>query len=108
MSPIEIRSQEPICISSNEWDITSKVSIAESHLVRGVAHVRPINKGADYAVRVTGFYHSPGGMIETQRLTTGNNVDDITLTTSEDPELSGELGVSEIVIDGIIYTATNP
>jgi hypothetical protein len=70
-------------------------------------YVRPEGKNPHYDVRVDGFPSAPGGMIESQRLSQGLKLDKIVLTTSEDPELSGELGLSGLEIDGVIYTATN-
>jgi hypothetical protein len=70
--------------------------------------VLPVGKCGDYLVHVDGFSDAPGGIIETERLTIGHTIDDITLTTPDDPDLSGELGVTAVKIDGVLYEAVNP
>lgn len=71
-------------------------------------YVQPAGKSSEYCVKVESFRKSPGGIIVSQRLSPGYNLDQLTLTTSDDTELSNELGLSEVTIDGVIYTATNP
>jgi hypothetical protein len=108
MAPIRITSEEPICICVGERELYSISPTIEPFVAEEIVYVRPKDKGTDYTVKVKGFRDAPGGIVETQRLSPGHNVDDLTLTTPYDPDLSEELGVSEVIIDGIRYTATNP
>ena len=107
MSPIRISPERQVYISSKQELLGQTPPTAESLIVREEVYVLPLGKQDDYLVRVDGFSESPGGIVETERLTAGHRKDDITLTTPEDAELSGELGVTSVKIDGVIYEATN-
>lgn len=107
MTPIRITPQVPVCIS-RERELISAPLTNESFVAEGVVYVRPEDKDSYYAVKVNGFRDAPGGIVESQRLTPGYNTDDLTLTTPNDPELSGELGLSEVIIDGVRYEAVDP
>jgi len=108
MSPIRITSQKQICISRGERELAYTEPILQEYLAENIVYVKPGEKGPDHTVKVIGFRDAPGGIIESQRLTVGHTVDDVTLTTEDDPELFDELGLSEITIDGVVYTAVNP
>ena len=107
MSPIRISPEREVYISSSQISLDKTVPTVESRVVRGEVYLLPVGKTQDYLVQVNGFSHASGGMVITERLTSGHETDDITLTTPEDPELSGELGVTAITIDGVLYEATN-
>lgn len=77
----------------------------EPRIVSGKVYVLPCGKKKDYLVEVDGFIC--GGIVITERLTSGHTKEDITLTTSNDKELSDELGVKAIEIDEIRYEAIN-
>jgi len=107
MSPIRISPERQVYISAKEELLGQTPPTAESLIVREEVYVLPLGKQHDYLVRVDGFAESPGGIVETERLTAGHKKDDITLTTLDDPELSAELGVTAVTIDGVLYEATN-
>lgn len=107
MFPIRISPERQVYISSDPETLSQTEPTAESRVVREEVFVLPCDKKKDYIVRVDGFPNAPGGIMETERLTAGHTKDDITLTTPEDPELSGELGVTAVTIDGVLYEATN-
>jgi hypothetical protein len=108
MTPIRITPEVPMHICVKERELESVSPTMESFITDKVVYVRPEGKNQDHNVSVDGFRNEPGGIIESQRVSPGHSLDKITLTTAEDEELSGELGLSEVKIDGIIYTATNP
>jgi hypothetical protein len=108
MCPIRVSPEVPVYVSENEKDLGKGKSRQTPFEVRGEGYIRPAGKPAEYTVFVFGFPDSPGGMLTSERLTTGHSRDELTLTTPEDPDLSGELGVSEICVDGVIYEAVNP
>lgn len=107
MSPIRISPEGQVYISSDPETLSQTEPTTESRVVKEEVFVLPCGKKEDHVVRVEGFSNSPGGIVETERLTAGHTKDDITLTTSEDPELSGELGVTAVTIDRVLYEATN-
>lgn len=107
MSPIRISPERQVYISSDPETLGQAEPTVESRVVEGEVFVLPCGKKQDYIVRIEGFSSAPGGIVETERLTAGHTKDDITLTTPEDPELSGELGVTAVTIDGVLYEATN-
>ena len=107
MAPIRISPEAEVYISLAPKTICQANPTTEPQVVEGEVFVLPCGKGPDYIVCVDGFSHSPGGIVETERLTPGHKKDDITLTTPNDPELSGELGVTAVTIDGVLYEATN-
>ena len=107
MSPIRISPEIEVYISTDPETLCQTEPTTESKVVGEEVFVLPCGKNQDYIVRVEGFSNAPGGMVETERLTSGHTKDDITLTTPEDPELSGELGVTAITIDGVLYEAMN-
>ena len=107
MSPIRISPEKEVYISIDPEGLRQTEPTTESRIVREEVFVLPCGKKDDYIVQVEGFSHAPGGIIETERLTPGHTKDNITLTTLEDPELSGELGVTAVAIDGVLYEAMN-
>lgn len=107
MTPIRISPEKEVYISSGLETLGQTKPTAESVVVGEEVFVLSCGKDKDYVVRVDGFSDAPGGIVETERLTSGHTKDDITLTTPEDLELSGELGVTAIKIDGVLYEATN-
>ncbi len=107
MSPIRISPEREVYISTDLETLSQTEPTTESRVVREEVFVLPCGKNQDYIVRVDGFSHAPGGMVETERLTSRHTKDKITLTTLDDPELSGELGVTAITIDGVLYEAIN-
>ena len=107
MSPIRISPEREVYISTDLKRLGQTEPTAQSRILREEVYVIPCGKQQDYIVRVDGFSHAPGGIVETERLTSGHKKDDITLTTLDDPELSGELGVTAVKIDGVLYEATN-
>ena len=107
MSPIRISPEREIYISPDLKKLGQSPPTTEARVITEEVYVLPCGKGQDYLVRVEGFSGAPGGIVETERLTSGHKKDDITLTTPDDPELSGELGVTSVKIDGVIYEATN-
>ena len=107
MSPIRISPEKEVYMSIDPEGLRQTEPTTESRIVREEVFVLPCGKKQDYIVRVDGFSNAPGGIVETERLTSGHTKDDITLTTPEDPELSGELGVTAVIIDGVLYEATN-
>ena len=107
MSPIRITPEVPICISK-ERGPTIPVTTGGSFLAAEEVHVVVEGKDSHYDAWVHGFDNGPGGIIESQRLTRGYNTNDLILTTPDDRDLSDELGLSEVVIDGVRYTAVNP
>src|SRR4030042_2160646 len=107
MSPIRISLERQVYISDDQVTLDKTALTTESRAVREEVFVLPVGKTQDYLVRVKGFSDSPGGIVETERLTADHMKDDITLTTPNDPELSGELVVTAVTIDGVIYEATN-
>ena len=108
MCPIRVSPEVPVYVSENEKDLEKGKPGLTNFEVRGEGYVLPAGKPAEYTVFVFGFPESPGGMLTSERLTTGHNRDELTLTTPEDTDLAGELGVSEICVDGVIYKAINP
>jgi hypothetical protein len=80
----------------------------EAFIVAGIIYVLPQGKSLNYLEKVDGFSRQPGGIISSQRLTPGNELDTITLTTADDPVLNQELGLSTVIIDRVMYTATDP
>lgn len=108
MCPIRIVPDAPVQISDNQRSLRRVNPTTEPTVIGRRTFVLPVGKGNDYLVHVDGFAHAPGGIIETERLTTGHSVDNIALTTPDDPELSGELGVTAVTIDGVLYEAVNP
>lgn len=107
MSPIHISSKKPVHICTGERELMFTPPVTEYEVV-GTVYVRPQDKGEDYTVEVNGFDNAPGGMLESRRLSPGSKLDELTLTTQNDTELSDELGLSGVIIDGVRYTATNP
>jgi hypothetical protein len=107
MSPIRISPEREVYISSSQILLDKTAPTIESRVVRGEVYLLPVGKTQDYIVQVNGFPHAAGGILLTERLTSGHIPDYIMLTTSDNPELSGELGVTAIKIDGVIYEATN-
>jgi hypothetical protein len=108
MCSIRISPEVPIYISADKTLLRKTKPTTQSRIVRERLFVLPVGKDNDYLVCVDGFPHAPGGIVETERLTTGHTIDDITLTTTDDAELSRELGVTAVKIDGILYEAVNP
>lgn len=110
MSPIRISPEIPIHVSSDLEELERTPPTREQRVIKAEVYVLPQGKPLDHIVRVDGFSDAPGGMLETERLTPGHTKYDtkydITLTTSDDPELSGKLGVTAIKIDGVLYEAT--
>ena len=107
MSPIRISPERQVYISTDQKTLGQKEPTDGPKVVREEVYVVPYGESEDYIVRVEGFSNAPGGIVETERLTSGHRKDDITLTTPEDPELSSELGVTAVKIDGVLYEATN-
>ena len=107
MSPILISPERQVYISTRQELLGQTQPTTESKIVRGEVYVLPLGKKLVYVVRVDGFPNSPGGIVETERLTSGHRIDNITLTTPDDPELSSELGVTAVTIDGVLYEATD-
>lgn len=107
MTPIRISPEIEVYISTDPETLGQTEPTTESRVVGEEVFVLPCGKKQDYIVRVDGFSHAPGGMVITERLTSGHETNDITLTTPEDPELSGELGVTAVTIDGVLYEAMN-
>lgn len=103
MSPIRISPERGVYISADLKKLGEGQPTTEPRVVKEEVYVLPCGKGQDYLVRVDGAV----GMVETERLTSGHTKDNIILTTTDDPELSGELGVTSVKIDGVIYEATN-
>ncbi len=108
MSPIRITPQVPIYMCVNERELSLVLPTTETLIAEKEIFVRPKDRSSDYTIKVKGFRDAPGGIIEGQRLSPGHNLDDLTLTTADDVELSDELGISEVIIDKVIYTAINP
>jgi hypothetical protein len=109
MCPIRITPKIPIFISEIDMTQDSRGHETNEPLeVRGILFILPEGKPADHQVKVYGFPRSPGGILESERLTTGYTKDEFTLTTPEDTELSQELGASIICVDQVIYEAINP
>ena len=109
MSPIRISPEREVYIAT-DLDRLKKMSPATQSTIfiaRGEVFVLPVGKTQDYLVQVNGFPHAAGGILLTERLTSGHTPDDIMLTTPDDPDLSKELGVTAIKIDGVIYEATD-
>ncbi len=107
MSPIRISPEREVYISTDQTTLGQKEPTAETKVVREEVYVVPSGESEHYIVRVEGFSKEPGGIVETERLTSGNRKDNIILTTPEDPRLSAELGVTAVKIDGVVYEATN-
>ena len=107
MSPIRISPEREVYISSDPEKLSQMQPTIQPRIVKEEVYVLPCGKKHDYIVRVDGFADGPGGIVETQRLTSGEEVDNITLTIPDDSELSGELGVTAVKIDGVVYEATN-
>jgi hypothetical protein len=107
VSPIKLSPEVPIQISATPETISSSPAITDALIVRGLLYVLPAGKPLDYIVEIKGFAREPGGMLETQRLTTGHKCDNITLTTEQDQVLNSELGVEAIRIDKVLYEAVN-
>jgi len=108
MCSIRISPEVPVYISADSSMLLKTEPTVQPRVTGERLFVLPVGKSEDYLVHVDGFHHEPGGIVETERLTTGHTVDDITLTTSDDPDLSGELGVTAVKIDGVLYEAVNP
>ena len=107
MSPIRISPERQVYISTKQELLGQTPPTTESRVAREEVYVLPLGKQYDYLVRVKGFPHVAGGILLTERLTAGHIPDYIMLTTPDDPVLSGELGVTAVTIDGVIYEATN-
>ncbi len=105
MSPIRISPEREVYISSDPEKLGQAKATIESRVVKGEVYVLPCGKNQDYIVHVDGFPKASGGILITERLTSGHQTDDITLTTLDDPDLSGELGVTSVTIDGVVYEA---
>ena len=108
MCPIRISPEVPVYIFHNQRSLRQTEPTTQSRVAGERLFVLPVGKSDDHLVEVDRFPHAPGGIVETERLTTGHTIDHITLTTPDDPELSGELGVTEVKIDGVLYGAVNP
>jgi len=108
MCPIRVSPEVPVYVSASDIDLCFQKPTQEEFTVIGEKYVLPCGKPPDYTVRVDGYLHSPGGMLGSPRLTSGPEVDEITLTTPEDTELYPELRVSAICVDGVLYEAENP
>jgi hypothetical protein len=110
MCPIQVIPEAPIFVSKKSFDSDQAggTRTQEQFDVRGTFYILPEGKSLEYEVIVFGFPLSPGGILESERLTPGHTKDELTLTTQEDSELSQELGVSMIDIDHVIYKAINP
>jgi hypothetical protein len=106
MSPIRISPERQVYISTKQELLGQAPPTTESMVVREEVYVLPLGKKLDYLVLVKGFPDVNGGIVETERLTSGHEPDNITLTTPDDPDLSRELGVTSVKIDGVIYEAT--
>jgi len=104
MSPIRITPQVPICVSK-ERGPSMPVTIGESFVATEEVNVRLEGEGLHYDVKVHGFNDGPGGILESERITEGYAKDRLILTTRQDTQLSKELGLSQVTIDGVIYTA---
>jgi hypothetical protein len=108
MCPIQIFPEVPIFVSKKPFTLDQRGNLTQERFeVRGTLYILPEGKPIDYEVMVFGFPLSPGGILESERLTPGHTKDELTLTTQEDTELSQELGVSMIDIDHVIYKAIN-
>lgn len=107
MSPIRISPEREVYISTDPEKLDQTDPTAEPRVVGEEVFVLPCGEGRDYIVQVEGFSDAPGGIVKTERLTRGHMKDDMILTTPEDPELSGEVGVTAVKIDGVLYEAVN-
>ena len=113
MSPIRITSKLPVVhIYVGEREVATVQPNSDDYYDvdrnKDTVTVQPENGGSDSSVIVNGYRDKPGGTIRSRRLSSGRDEDEYILTTPDDPELSAELGVSEVVVDGVIYTAINP
>lgn len=90
-----------------EKTLRKKQPTTEPVIVGTRVFVVPDGKGDDYIVEINAFAHAPGGILETERATTGHDRSFITLIIPDDPELSAELGLSAVKIDRVLYEAVD-
>jgi hypothetical protein len=108
MCPIRISPEVPAYISEDKISLRKTEPTTEPQIIGKRVFVVPGGKSDDCIVEVDGYAHDPGGILETERATTGHDLSCITLTIPDDSDLSGELGLSAVKIDRILYEAEKP
>ena len=108
MCPIRISPEVPVYVSESEATLRSAAPTAEPFVVKSKLFIVPAGLGDHWVVEVNGFARDPGGMLMTERISTGFSKDELTLTTPDDPALKDELGLFAVKIDGVLYEAENP